>query len=64
MWTMVAYTAWVALDPNRVDDVVHVTGPPVELLLFLYGRQAIAQVEVTGTSPAAVDTAKTAAFGI
>jgi uncharacterized protein (TIGR03085 family) len=45
-------------------DVVHVTGPPVELLLFLYGRQAIAEVEVTGTDPDAVQTAKTASFGI
>ena len=44
--------------------VVHVEGPPVELLLFLYGRQAIAEVTVTGTDPDAVNTAKHANFGI
>lgn len=49
---------------GKGERVVHVAGPPVELLLFLYGRQAIADVEVTGTDPAAVERARTAAFGI
>jgi len=46
------------------DRVVHVAGPAVELLLFMYGRQAIAEVEVTGTDPAAIEIARTASFGI
>ena len=49
---------------GKGDRVVTVTGAPVELLLFLYGRQAIAEVEVTGSDVAAVETARTAAFGI
>ncbi len=49
---------------GKGDRVVTVTGAPVELLLFLYGRQAIADVEVTGSDVAAVETARTAAFGI
>lgn len=44
--------------------VVHVEGAPVELLLFLYGRQAESAVDVTGTDPDAVETAKSAKFGI
>ena len=42
---------------------VSVTGPPVELLLFLYGRQANAEVELVG-EPADVAVATTANFGI
>lgn len=49
---------------GKGSRVVHVEGPPVELLLFVYGRQAIAQVEVTGTDPDAIATVTKANFGI
>lgn len=54
-------------DTRRVgrsdDHRVRVVGPPVELLLFLYGRQANAAVETEG--PAAdAEIARRAAFGI
>ncbi|MFN8051015.1 MAG: TIGR03085 family metal-binding protein [Acidimicrobiales bacterium] len=48
---------------GKGDRRVAVTGPPVELLLFLYGRQAIAEVEVDG-DPADVEVAMHANFGI
>lgn len=57
-----------SLDANhragKGTRLVHVEGSPVELLLYLYGRQAIAEVTVTGTDPDAIDTANRAAFGI
>jgi len=40
---------------RRGDPVVHLSGDPGELLLFLFGRQAVADVELTG--PAAAITA-------
>lgn len=43
--------------------IVTVTGRPIELLLFMYGRQAIAEVEVSG-DPDAVRIASEASFGI
>lgn len=44
--------------------IVEVTGPAVELLLFMYGRQAHAEVEVTGDDPSAIATVTSAPFGI
>lgn len=48
---------------GKGDRAVTVTGPPVELMLFLWGRQAVAQVHVDG-EPGDVDVAMHAAFGI
>jgi uncharacterized protein (TIGR03085 family) len=43
--------------------VARLTGEPVELLLFLTGRQRAARVEVTG-EPAVVDRLRTARLGV
>lgn len=48
---------------GKGDRTVTVTGPPVELMLFLWGRQAVAAVDVAG-DPADVEVAMTAGFGI
>jgi uncharacterized protein (TIGR03085 family) len=48
---------------GKGGSVVRVVGPPVELLLFLYGRQAIAEVELSGAD-ADIAVASAANFGI
>lgn len=50
-------------DAGKGDHRVAVTGAPVELLLFLYGRQAIADVATSG-DPADIAVAMQASFGI
>lgn len=48
---------------GKGDRAVTITGPPVELMLFLWGRQQHAVVDVEG-DPADVEVARHAAFGI
>jgi len=48
---------------RRGDPTVRVAGPPGELLLYVFGRQGAAQVEVTGPA-AAVETVRRARFGV
>jgi uncharacterized protein (TIGR03085 family) len=48
---------------RRGDPSVLVTGPPGELLLFMVGRQASAEVEVSGP-PGAVEQVRKASFGL
>ena len=38
---------------GKGPDIVTLSGPPSEILLYLFGRRSAAQVEVTG-QPAAV----------
>jgi len=45
------------------EPVVRITGPPGELLLYIFGRQAAARVEVTGP-PEAVATVQQTHFGM
>jgi uncharacterized protein (TIGR03085 family) len=48
---------------RRGADPVTVTGPVVELVLFLFGRQAVAGVELTGPDDA-VEAVRTADLGV
>lgn len=45
------------------EPTARLIGPPGELLLYLFGRQAAAQVDVSGP-PAAVATAQRTHFGM
>ena len=45
------------------EPAARIAGPPGELLLYLFGRQGAAQVEVTGPA-AAVDAVQRARFGM
>lgn len=48
---------------RRGEPVARISGPPGELLLYLFGRQGAAEVEVSG-SAAAVDAVRRARFGM
>ena len=48
---------------RRGQPTARVTGPPGELLLYLFGRRSVAQVEVTGP-PAAVKAVSRAHLGM
>jgi uncharacterized protein (TIGR03085 family) len=48
---------------RRGDPVARISGPPGELLLYLFGRKGAAQVEVDGTA-AAVEAVRRARFGM
>jgi uncharacterized protein (TIGR03085 family) len=53
-------------DPVRASgrgDGAVVTGDPVEVLLYLYGRKAVAEVALTG-DPTAIAAVEAASFGI
>lgn len=45
------------------EPAARITGPPGELLLYLFGRQHVAQVQVTGPA-AAVEAVRRARFGM
>jgi uncharacterized protein (TIGR03085 family) len=48
---------------RRGEPIARITGPPGELLLYLFGRQDAAHVEVSGPA-AAVDAVRRARFGM
>jgi len=48
---------------SRFAETRGVPGPPGELLLYLFGRQGAAHVEVSGP-PAAVEAVRRARFGM
>jgi uncharacterized protein (TIGR03085 family) len=48
---------------RRGEPVARITGPPGELLLYLFGRQSAAHVEVSGTD-AATEAVRRARFGM
>jgi len=48
---------------RRGEPAASITGPPGELLLYLFGRQGVANVEVSGPA-AAVDAVRRARFGM
>ena len=48
---------------RRGEPVASITGPPGELLLYLFGRQGAAHVELSGPA-AAVDAVRRARFGM
>ena len=48
---------------RRGEPTAHITGPPGELLLYLFGRQSAAYVEVSGPA-AAVQTVRRTRFGM
>ena len=48
---------------RRGEPVASMTGPPGELLLYLFGRQGAAHVELSGPA-AAVDAVRRARFGM
>ena len=48
---------------RRGKPMARLVGPPGELLLYLFGRQAVAQVEITG-EPSAVAAVRAASFGM
>jgi uncharacterized protein (TIGR03085 family) len=48
---------------RRGEPVARIAGPPGELLLFLFGRQGAAQVEVSGPA-AAVEAVRRVQFGM
>ena len=52
-----------AVRARRGEPAARVAGPPGELLLFLFGRQDAAQVEVSGPA-AAVEAVRRAHFGL
>jgi hypothetical protein len=54
-------TESVAKKPTTQGSVT-ITGEPAELVLFTFGRQAVAQVELTG-DPTAIELLKAASFG-
>ena len=49
---------------HRGTPVVTVTGEPSELLLFLYGRQQVADVELDGEKEAIAKLHETKQLGI
>ena len=48
---------------RRGEPTVHMTGPPGELLLYLFGRQRAAEVDIVGPAEA-VEALRRARFGI
>ena len=48
---------------RRGESTVRLVGPPGELLLYLFGRQAVAQVEFAG-EPVAVAAVRETSFGM
>ena len=48
---------------RRGEPTARITGPPGELLLYLFGRQSAAQVEVSGPA-AAIEAVRRARFGM
>lgn len=48
---------------RRGEPIAHIAGPPGELLLYLFGRQDAAHVEVSGPA-AAVEAVRRARFGM
>ena len=48
---------------RRGEPIAHIAGPPGELLLYLFGRQGAAHVEVSGPD-VAVDAVRRARFGM
>lgn len=52
-----------SLKARRGRPSAHITGPPGELLLYLFGRQVAAQVELVGP-PSAVEAVRRARFGM
>ncbi len=58
---------WAGTDERvrarRGDPTARLIGPPGELLLYLFGRQAAAQVEVAGV-PAATSAVRETSFGM
>jgi uncharacterized protein (TIGR03085 family) len=58
-WTGTAQT----IRARRGEPTARIAGPPGELLLYLFGRQDAAQVEVSGPA-AAVDAVRRARFGM
>jgi uncharacterized protein (TIGR03085 family) len=58
---------WAATDKRvrarRGEPTARLTGPPGELLLYLFGRRAVAQIEITG-NPAAVAAVLETSFGM
>jgi uncharacterized protein (TIGR03085 family) len=58
---------WAGTDERMTvrdaEPIARLSGPPGELLLYLFGRQAAARVEVTGP-PKAVETVRRTNFGM
>ena len=52
-----------AVRARRGEPTARITGPPGELLLYLFGRQGVAQIEVGGP-PTAVEAVRRARFGM
>ena len=48
---------------RRGEPTARITGPPGELLLYLFGRQGVAHVEVSGTD-AAIEAVRRTHFGM
>ncbi|NKY89579.1 TIGR03085 family metal-binding protein [Nocardia veterana] len=48
VWAGTGESMWV----RKADRVVRLSGPPGELLLFLFGRQAVAHVDLSGPKDA------------
>jgi hypothetical protein len=48
---------------RRGEPTARIVGPPGEILLYLFGRQAVARVEVAGV-PAAVAAVRATSFGM
>jgi uncharacterized protein (TIGR03085 family) len=59
--------AWAGTDQTvrarRGEPTARITGPPGELLLYLFGRQSAARVEVSGPD-AAIEAVRRARFGM
>ena len=51
------------IEARRGTPHVHLLGPPGELLLFVFGRQDVARVEVSGP-PDAAERLRTARLGL
>jgi uncharacterized protein (TIGR03085 family) len=58
-WAGAAHT----VRARRGEPIARIAGPPGELLLYLFGRQRAAQVEVSGTD-AAIEAVQRARFGM
>jgi len=58
---------WAGTDERvtvrEAEPAARLSGPPGELLLYIFGRQAAAQVELTGPTKA-VDTVRRTRFGM
>jgi uncharacterized protein (TIGR03085 family) len=48
---------------RRGEPITRIAGPPGELLLYLFGRQSAAQVELSGPDPA-VEAVRRTRFGL